>query len=106
MNTRDLILSYNTRNNLKVFNFKNWDCIISIQNINNVGGLYSSSIFCDKNKNNNYIITSRMNWSNNSSESIKVFDFEGNLIKEIVDLKLSVIHIDIYFDPKLSKNFI
>ena len=106
LNNRDLILCCNTRNNLQVFNFRNWDCIISIKNINKVGALYSSSILYDKDKNQNYVVTSCMNWSNNSSESIKVFDFEGNLIKEINDSKLSVIHIDIYFEPKLSKNFI
>ena len=106
INNRDLVLCSNTRNKLQIFNFRNWDCIISIENINISGALYSSSIFYDKNLNINYIVTSCMNWSNNSSKSIKVFDFEGKLIKEINDSKLSVIHIDIYFDPKFSKNFI
>lgn len=106
INKRDLILCSNTGNNLRVFNFKNWDYIISIENINKIGALYSSSILYDKNKSKNYIITSCMNWSNNSSESIKAFNFKGNLIKEINDSKLAVIHIDIYFDQKLSKNFI
>ena len=105
LNKRDLILISQTRNTLQIWNFKNWECIIELKDINNnIGALYSSCIINDKN--NNYIITSCLNWSNNSSEPIKIYNFEGKFIKELNESKLAVLHLDTFFDSKLSKNFI
>ena len=39
-------------------------------------------------------------------ENIKIFDFNGNKIKEINNSKDKAKFIDIYYDNKLSKNFI
>ena len=53
-----------------------------------------------KYNNQNYIATC------NDEDSIKVFDFKGNKIKEINDSKDSAFFIDIYYDNNLFKNYI
>ena len=56
------------------------------------------------NDNNNYIISSNCNYD--GGENIKVFDFMTNKVNEINDSGYSTYFIDIYFDKKLSKNYI
>ena len=41
-----------------------------------------------------------------SPESIKVYDLNGNKIKELNDSKVSTNFIDCFYDKKLSKNFL
>jgi len=78
------------------------ELILNIQSIYNNGVLYSACFL--NNNNQNYIITSNSYIS--TKESIKVFDFKGNQIKEINDSKDDVFFIDIYYDNDLFKNFI
>ena len=54
--------------------------------------------------NSNYIITSNSNTFNN--ENMKIFDFNGNKIKEINNSNDLTIFIDSYYNNKLSKNYI
>ena len=102
INKRDLILSISASdNNIKLWNISD-NIINSILNINNVyenGYLYSACLFNDNN--NNYIIT-----SSNNCEYIKIFDLNKNLIKTINDSNDKTFFIDIYYDKKLSKNYI
>ena len=82
MKKRDLIISISlSDNNLKLWDISNYDCLLNIENVNKTGRLFSSCLF--SNNNNNYILTSSA--YGNNLESIKVFDFSGNKIKEIND---------------------
>ena len=113
INNRDLIMSISCNdNNLKVWDFKNWQCICSIENINNTGSLNSACIFKDNNQ--NLIITSNdtendMNEeqdTNLNPEPIKIYDFNGNKIKELNDSKLIAYIVDTYYNTKKKKTYI
>ena len=115
INNRDLIMSISGNdNNLKVWEFKNLDCkcICNIENINNTGALNSACIFNYNEQ--NYIITSN-DIDNDTSEdkdpdidpeSIKVYDFNGNKIKEINDSKFRTYILSTYDDIKMNKTYI
>ena len=103
INKRDLLMSISKDdNNIRVWNANNWECLCNLKNINNTGLLYSA---CLLNENQNYIITSNYSTELNS-ESIKVFDFKGNKIKEINGSNEDVLYIDSYYDKNLSKSYI
>ena len=89
--------------NIKIWSVINWECILNIKNINNSPDLGCSCFLKDNNQ--IYIITS---CRNNKSESrpIKVFDFNGNKIKEINGSKEGALYIDTYYDCNLSNNYI
>ena len=100
MNLRDLILSCLKTNTVCIFDFKDWKKLLTIDNVNNSGVLYSSCFFNDNNK--IYILTTNIEWHNNIN-NIKVYDLKGNKIKEINNSNKNVIYIDTYFDSKLNK---
>ena len=100
---RDLIISISCDdNNIKLWDAINWMCIANILNANQDGLLLSACLLI--NDNNSYIISSNCNYD--GGESIKVFDFIGNKIKDINESYYSTYFIDVYFDKNLSKNFI
>ena len=104
INKRDLILSLSEKeNNVKIWNIINFQLLLNLKNINKEGGILSSCLLTDENQ--NYLVTSNFN-NFGISEAIKVYDFEGNKIKDIKDSKNNTFFIDCYFDQKLSKNFI
>ena len=104
INKRDIIMSISSdENNIKLWDINNWDLILNIQKVNNKGYLFSG---CFLNENNeNYIVSSNLDWNNNI-ESIKIFDFKGNKIKEINDSNDKTMYIESYFDKNLQKNYI
>ena len=95
-------------NNIKLWNVENLVCLCDIQSIYNEGGLSSACFLNDNNK--NYIISSNDNYYiyklDYSNESIKVYDFKGNIIKKIYNSEYPTFFIDSYYDKKLNKNFI
>lgn len=110
INSKDLIMSIScSDNNLKVWEFPNFECILNIKNIYQEGGLDSACIFNYNNKKGVFT-------SNDIDESlddkeivngpIKEFDFNGNLIKEINDSNYRTFFIDTYHDKKTQKIFI
>ena len=100
INKRDLFLSLSyVSKDLKLWDFNKWNCLFHINNIYTKSDLTSACFLNDNNQ--IYIIP-----SNNSFELIKVFDINGNKIKEINDSKNITYFIDSYYDDKLSKNFI
>ena len=104
INKRDLIMSVSCLdNNIRIWNLNNFECIQNITNINNVGILCSACFI--KENNQIYIITSNYN-KNGNSECIKVFDLNGQKIKEINNSNEKTYFIDIYYDKILSKNYI
>ena len=100
INSRDLIISVSgVSNNIKIWNFKDYECIVNIEdNIKN-GYINSACIINDNNQ--TYIIS-----DNIGSEPIKIFDFNGVKIKEINESNEKSFFIDNYFDIKTSKNYI
>ena len=102
INKEDLIISISLDNNIKLWNIKNMENILNLKNINVSGWIFSACFL--NNNNQNYILTS--NSDLDICESIKVFDFKGNKIKEINDSAEITYFIDSYYDHKLSNNYI
>ena len=103
-NKRDLIMSISKQdNNIRIWDGKSWDCILNIPQANHSGYLLSACFLFDNNQ--TYIITSNCTTENNS-EKIKIFDLNGNIIKEMKDSDLETYFIDNYYDKILSTNYI
>ena len=104
LNKRDLILSLSHEdNNLKLWNAINWNCLLNITNVNKSGYLLSS---CFLNiKNDNYLVTSNCNYYGNS-EPVKIYDFNGNKIKEINSSDMDTFFVDTYYDKRFKKLYI
>jgi len=90
-------------NNIKIWNVYNWECILNLQDINKKGFLFSGGFLNSNNQ--NYIITSNLNYIDNP-EAIKIFDFNGNKIKEIKNSNENIFFIESFYDYKTSKNYI
>ena len=106
INETDFIITISSDENcIKLWNVNNLECLFNIKNINKNGRLYSA---CFLNYNNqNFIITSHYRkYLGNISEPIKIYDFNGNKVKEINDSNDRTCFIESYYDNKLSKNFI
>ena len=99
---RDLILSLSLDNNIKLWNMNNFECLCNYEKVNNSGFLYSACFLNDNNI--NYILS--CNDGNTFSESIKVFDFHGNMIKEVKDSYDPTNFIDVYYDNKSNNKYI
>ena len=102
INKRDLVLSILRENKIKIWNVNNFECLNDIKNINTKGFLYSACFLNDNNQ--IYIITSNNNY--HDSEFIKIFDLEGNKIKELNNSNKDTFLVDTYYDNKFSKIYI
>jgi hypothetical protein len=98
---RDLIISISAEdNNIKLWNINNYECILNLTDVNKKGELYSA---CFLYYNHDiYITTSNYHWYG-KCESIKVFDLNGNIIKEINDSFYDTCCIDIFYDYDNNK---
>ena len=90
-------------NNIRIWDIKSWECILNLTHINNNGYLLSACFLYENNQ--NYIITSNCNFEN-TSEPIKIYDFNGNKIKEINDSNEETYFVDTYYDDILSIKYI
>ena len=104
---RDLIISISARdNNIKLWNINRLVCLLNIKNINENGFLFSACFL--KNNSQNYIISS--NYRNKNyfikAELIKVYDFNGNKIKEIKNSDDDTFLIQNYYEKRVNKNYI
>ena len=100
---RDLVLSVSSSdNNLKIWNINNFECILNLKKVNERGEIYSSCFLIE---NNNYFIVTS-NYKSLFNGPIKVFDFNGQMIKEINDSNERTSFIDTYNDEKSSKIYI
>ena len=77
--------------------------ILNIQKANINGILYSACFLIYENK--NYIISSNCNWEE-IPENIKVYNFTGNIIKEIPNSNEITFFIDIFYDFINNKIYI
>ena len=80
----DLIMSFSYKNNnIKVWNFNNWNCIFDLSNINKNGSLFSAC-FAIINNSNFYICSSNCSDNENNNEPIKIISLENKkIIKKI-----------------------
>ena len=100
---RDLILSITCEDsNIKIWCINSLECILNLRNIYENGGLFSACFLNDNNK--NFIISSSYKY--NIYYPIKIFNFKGEIIKELNDSKDMIFKVDSFFDQNLSKNFI
>ena len=122
INQRDLILSLSAWiYNVKIWNIENWECLYNFEDeglaktsklfkdfdisISNDHYTYSANLFKDNNQIN--IIIGRFNiYYDEDPDPIISYDLKGNKIKEINDSKDIINFTDVYYDTKLSKNFI
>ena len=103
-NFRDLLLSISADDrNIKLWNSNTYECILNIEKIYSKGQIYSACFLEDDTQ--IFIIVSHYS-SFISPEAIKVYDLNGNKIKELNDSKISTNFIDCFYDKKLAKNFL
>ena len=103
-NKLDLIISISSRNN----NIKLWKSIdlillYNFENINESGTLKSACFLNYKEE--IFIIASNSN-NFDKAKPIKVYELNGNQKMEINNSKDDTYFIDVYYDSKLSKNYI
>ena len=103
-NKRDLILSIDGCNDIKIWDIFNCECILSIFEVYTKGRLFSACFLNDNNQ--IYILTSKGIFGDESLEPIKVFNLNGNKIKEINDSNDKTHFIDTYYDKTSYKNYI
>ena len=107
INKRDLIISISFEDkNIKLWNVKNFECLHIFEKVNDFCSIVSACFFNDSD--NIYIITSCYLGlrSYQPPNLIRIFDLDGNKIKEINDSNFFINYIDSYYDDKISKNFI
>ena len=103
INKTDLIISISAQdNNIKLWELNNYECLLNIQNIRKDMYLYSSCFLNDNNQ--LYILTSNFTYS--LPEPIKLYNLQGNIIKEIKESSDKVHFIDTYYDKELSNYYI
>ena len=101
---KDLILSVSYDNNLKLWDFEKFECLLDIKNINQDGYMNSACLFYNNNINEYNILSSNTNFGN--CENIKIYDLNGKKIGEIKDSNNSTNFINTYYESKLGKNYI
>ena len=102
-NNKDIIMSASgDNNNIKLWDFSDWKCILNIQNINKNGFLESACILSKEN--DNFIISS--NWNYEEVEEIKVFDFKGKKIKKIINSNENTYYLCTFYELKNSTYYI
>ena len=101
----DIIMSISSDSNeIKLWDFSNWECILNLQKINKSGNLLSACFL--KEKNNIYIATSNFELFDDP-EPIKIYDDKGNFIKQITNSREgSILYMEIYFDKTHLINYI
>ena len=102
INKRDILLSISADSrNVRLWDIKKWELLTNITKIYSSGYLYSASFLIDNGK--YFIVTCN---SSQKSESIKIFNFYGEYIKDITNSNEDTYFIDTYYDNKLNKYFI
>ena len=77
---KDIIMTISGEDsNLKLWDVEKWECILNLQKVYKFGIMFSACFLYDGNSGNNYIVTSNCT----GSEYIKVFDLNGNKIKDV-----------------------
>ena len=105
-NKRDLIISIvGIKNNIKVWDALDWECIANIKDIYREGNIYSAILLNNFKDDNIFIITSNCTLFKNS-QPLKIYDLKGNFIKEIPDSNGKTFFLDLFHDIRHSKIYI
>ena len=105
-NKRDLIISIvGIKNNIKVWDALDWECLANIKDIYREGNIYSAILLNNFKDNNIFIITSNCTLFKNS-QPLKIYDLKGNFIKEILDSNGKTFFLDLFHDIRHSKIYI
>ena len=99
---RDLIISSSKDNNIKLWNIK-FECLFNYEKLYDNGFIKSICFLNDKNQ--IYIISSNSSDTDNLN-SIKIYDLNGNLMKELNDSQENTLFVDNYYDNKDNKLYI
>lgn len=103
INKRDIVLSISTfGHNLKIWNIKNWECIYNFKNIN-INKTSSGCFLFDHINHNYYILVYNIQ---DDSLPIKIFNFNGEKVKEINNTYKKIILIKCYYDKKFLINYL
>ena len=95
----DLILSISCINRvINIWNNKNWELILTLNNIYSLGRI-NSACFIQNYLNNNIFIISSNNYFN-LPESIKIFNLKGEKVKDIENSNENVYNIKTFIDNK------
>ena len=101
---RDLLLSISCEDsNVKVWDIKNYFCILNIENVYPNDILHSGCFLISNEK--IHIITCHYNITNDP-QPMRIFDIYGNLIRDIKNSNFKIYYIDSYHDKITSKNYI
>ena len=112
-NKRILLMSLSGEdNNVKLWetkDFKNWNQLLDLQNVNEQTEILSGCFI--NYKNNIYLLTSGKNQENDQTikdpEPIKVYDLEGNEIEDKkIPIKSNVNFIDTFYHEKRDKYYV
>ena len=106
INHRDLLLSLFIESKIiKIWNIKNFECILKLQNFNS--NECCDSCFLNISEQIYIITTANNNEIYENQDKIKIYDLEGNLIKEINESNKDVTFCVItYYDKKSGINYI
>ena len=94
-----LMVSAGSRS-IKVLDFSNFNCLLNISKIYEEGYLNSACFL--NNENNIYIITCNCQ----GFENIKIYNLEGEIVKEIKETNDNNYYIDVYYDSINKINYI
>jgi WD40 repeat protein len=93
------------KNNIRIWETTNWTSLANIKDIYKTGNIFSSCFISDKNNAEIFIITSNCSLFKNS-QPLKIYDLNGNYIKEINKSCEKTFYVGTYYDPSHSTNFI
>lgn len=101
INNKCIIMSISGENqNIKLWNFLNWECIFNLSSFYKFGSINFSCFLNEDDK--DYIIIS----DNSDKTEIKIYDFSGCFIKSITDSQDKTLFIDCIQDKIKTKNYI
>ena len=96
---KEILMSISYKNrNLKLWDINNLECLLNLENIYTKGFIYSGCFFQDTN--NYYIAVSSRIAGEKTADIIKIYDFNGNKIKDINNSNDNVFIIDSYSSKK------
>lgn len=98
-NKKDIIMSISAENNnIKLWSFINWNCILNIKNVYKEGCLYSACFLNEIKLNQKYIIISNGFWFDVIFGPIKIYNLNGNIIKKIPNSEENTCFINVYYN--------
>lgn len=99
---RDLLLSISDKiKNIKIWDIKYYNCILNIEKAYNDGFLFSACFLIDEINKKGYILCVNYN-----SEPLKIFNFEGNNVRNINNCEDQSYIVDTFFNSYQKKYYI